>query len=424
MRTSFESRASCGSAPECPITPLTQPDDPPRRKLNRLPTFHAEIEATNLCNTRCLHCPHDAMARPRGRMDWQTYDTIVARFREHLHGAPYSLSFSGMGEPLLNPELPRFIAHVAGEAHTSFATNGALLDERRVHALIAAGLDVLHVSFNGDTDERYAEVMGRLSFSTLTANLQQAVQLARGTRLKIQANINVSPQNRSHLAAIRTRLEDVGVETITYSLVHSRGGHLADATLCDTPASPPELVTCAVLAHTLFVDWRGRVFICDHDICGEHTLGDLASEGLATVLERRAALLAEPLPFEICRKCQDLNKGGFELFERNVGGVLSDWVQALHAPADAPAFAKATPAQRWMLETYRRADRLDRAVDRLLQIEASLQQRLDAMEDNRNRLLEEVRRRDRYIAGLETERVSEKPGTIRRWLRHLLDAGG
>lgn len=28
--------------------------------------FHAEIEATNHCNTRCLHCPHETMSRERG----------------------------------------------------------------------------------------------------------------------------------------------------------------------------------------------------------------------------------------------------------------------------------------------------------------------------------------------------------------------
>lgn len=113
------------------ILPLTQPDDPPRRKLDALPTFHAEIEATNCCNTRCLHCPHEVMVRPHGHMLWPTYHFIIEQIREHLNGAPYSLSFSGMGEPLLNPELPRFIAHVANEARTSFACNGALLNEQK-----------------------------------------------------------------------------------------------------------------------------------------------------------------------------------------------------------------------------------------------------------------------------------------------------
>lgn len=287
-------------------------------------------------------------------------------------------------------------------------------------ALIAAGLDVIYISFHGDTEECYTEMMGRLSFAQTTSNIRRAVELSRGTRLQIQANVNVAPQNRERLDAIRKRLEDIGISRITYSLVHRRGGHLGNPSLCDTPAAPAELKSCAVLAHTLFVDWRGHVHICDHDLKDEHVLGDLTRERLKTILERRAEILKRPLTFRLCSECRDVNRGGFELFEGNVGGVLSDWIYGLYGTADAPAFAQANPAQRWMLEIYRKAGRLDRAVDRLLAVEATLQERLTAMEDNRNHLLAEVRQRDRYIAKLETQQTSAKPQRLRDWLRRLM----
>lgn len=44
----------------------------------------------------------------------------------------------GIGEPLLNPDLPRFIAHLKQRgAHVLFNTNAVLLDERRGDALCA-----------------------------------------------------------------------------------------------------------------------------------------------------------------------------------------------------------------------------------------------------------------------------------------------
>jgi hypothetical protein len=92
--------------------------------------FHAEVEATSLCNTRCLHCPHEAISRPGGKMTWETYTVIVEKIRAYVKGQPYSLSYSGMGEPMLNPLIYRFVKHVSDEATTAFSSNGAVLTER------------------------------------------------------------------------------------------------------------------------------------------------------------------------------------------------------------------------------------------------------------------------------------------------------
>lgn len=390
--------------------------------------FHAEIEATNFCNTRCLHCPHEVMSRPRGRMSWEVFAAITRNIREHLKGERFSLSFSGMGEPLLHPDLPRFIEHVSADAYTSFACNGALLTGQNVQKLMRAGLDSLYVSFNGDEAQLFGQMMGGISFQSVRSNLREAVKLARDSRLEIRANVTVTKQTEARLTQIRRLLHEEGVRTITFSLGHSRGGNLDDAAVCDTPPSPPDLIHCDVIKNTLFVDWRGRVFICDHDIHGKHGLGDLLSEPLATVLARRQRLIDEGLPFKICRECNDVLKGGFHLFENGVGGILTDWIYALHAERESSPFSAATPAQRWMLQIYQKENRLDRAVDQLLRIERELQTRLAEEQANRETLraiLErEVENRDRRIADLEAEllglrhthavRLGEKLGQIVR----------
>jgi hypothetical protein len=213
------------------------------------------------------------------------------------------------------------------------------------------------------------------------------------------------------------------VKTITFSLAHSRGGNLHNPAICDTPASPPDLVHCEVIKHTLFVDWRGRVFICDHDLHGEHGLGDLMTEPLSAILIRRQKLIDEGVPFPLCRQCNDVLKGGFELFQNGVGGILSDWVYALHAADERPPFASATPAQRWMLQIYQRENRLDRAVDRLLSIERELQKRLREEQENREilraTLMQEVSNRDQRIADLEEEWVDLRGKPAWRWLQKI-----
>ncbi len=334
--------------------------------------FHAEIEATNHCNTRCLHCPHETMSRERGRMTWETFEIIVRKIRGHVRGERFSLSFSGMGEPLLHPLLPRFVAHVSAEAFTGFACNGAALTEPNVHALQAAGLDVIYLSFNGDEPELYERMMGGIKFDRVLGHLRRAVALARGTRLQINANVSVTRANRHRLTQVQRLLHDEGVTQITFSMCHSRGGNLRDREVIDTPPMPDDSGHCEVIKHTLFVDWRGRAHICDHDLHDEHLLGDLTTEPIETVLARRQQLIDDGLPFKMCHDCTDLLKGGFHLFQDDVGGRLPEWVYELFKDTGDP-LSEATPALKWIYRLYEQHGRGDRFANKLLAIEKILQ---------------------------------------------------
>lgn len=335
--------------------------------------FRAEIEATNHCNTRCLHCPHEAISRPRGMMQWETYEAIVAKIKAYANGKPFALSFSGMGEPLLNPQIYRFIAHVSPYAFTSFASNGAALTEQNVRKLIEAGLDTVFLSFNGDDRESFATMMGGLSYERVLQNMRNAVKLANGSRLKIRANVSITKANQDRISRIGDMLADEGVSPVTYSLCHSRGGNLRDSSVCDTPPMPVERWTCDVMQNTLFVDWRGKAFICDHDLHGEYGLGDLMTESLEAVLERRQKLLDDGVSFDICRGCNDIMRvGGSPPLQSGAGGIFRDWIYQLYRD-EQETLSEATPPFKWIYAIYEKQHRLDRLVNRLLAIEKSVQ---------------------------------------------------
>lgn len=338
--------------------------------------FHTELEATNLCNIRCAHCPHEAMTRPRGRLGWSTFETIIGKIRHHVRGERYSLSFSGMGEPLLNPLLARFIAHVSGEATTSFSTNGSLLTGDRVTQLIDAGLDVMYLSFNADEAEVYSHTMGGLSFDNVLEKARAAVALARGTRLWIQANVTVMVPNRGRLDAIEAVLHRAGVTPVNFSLCHTRGGNLTEPSVVDTPPLPSDHWICNVMRDTLFVDWQGHAHLCDHDLLGEHVIGDLTEDSLETILERRAQNLTAFPPPRVCVDCRDVLRVAREApLASGAGGDVRAWVDSLHATTPAP-LSPATPAFRWIYEIAKQSGRVDRLVDRLLRIEAEQHQEL------------------------------------------------
>ncbi len=131
----------------------------PTPVTDALPT-QVYIEVTNHCNSLCTSCPltyqHFKAFEPRRHLSWADFRQIVDQYplleRVVLHG---------IGEPLLNPELPRFVRHLKERgAQVLFNSNGLLLDEVRGDALAAAGLDELRISLDAVTPELYAHLRG------------------------------------------------------------------------------------------------------------------------------------------------------------------------------------------------------------------------------------------------------------------------
>jgi MoaA/NifB/PqqE/SkfB family radical SAM enzyme len=118
------------------------------------------IEVTNRCNSLCKSCPltydHYLPYEPKHHLSWDQFRHIVDQV-PHID----RVVLHGIGEPLLNPDLPRFVAHLkARGAHTLFNTNAVLLDEARGDALVESGLDELRVSLDAVTPSLYAHLRG------------------------------------------------------------------------------------------------------------------------------------------------------------------------------------------------------------------------------------------------------------------------
>jgi MoaA/NifB/PqqE/SkfB family radical SAM enzyme len=133
--------------------------------------YQVYIEVTNRCNSLCASCPltfdHFLPFEPKHHLTWPQFRRIVDQLprieRAVLHG---------IGEPLLNPQLPRFIAHLKERgAHVLFNTNAVLLDERRGDALREAGLDELRVSLDAATPALYHRLRGIDKFDQIVAHL-------------------------------------------------------------------------------------------------------------------------------------------------------------------------------------------------------------------------------------------------------------
>jgi MoaA/NifB/PqqE/SkfB family radical SAM enzyme len=157
------------------------------------------LETTSRCNSLCETCILTFGGRePQKDLSWPEFRRIVDQFpaldRVLLHG---------IGEPLLNRDLPRMVAHLKGRGATVlFNSNAITLGARLGQALIDAGLDELRVSLDATTPATYARVRGVDAFAKVIANLECFASLRRDAQAS-------RPKVSLWFTALRDNIEEI-----------------------------------------------------------------------------------------------------------------------------------------------------------------------------------------------------------------------
>ena len=142
--------------------------------------FSIMIEASSLCNARCVYCAHSIEHKQyEGNMSLEMMKKILTDIKAFPNRIKKCDLF-GFGEPFCNPNLARMIRmiHDNGKIQrVDFTTNGLLFTKKRVDEVIAAGVDTIRVSLQGLDAAAYKKVCGvTVDFEKFLANLQYLYQ--------------------------------------------------------------------------------------------------------------------------------------------------------------------------------------------------------------------------------------------------------
>ena len=115
------------------------------------------LEVSNRCQSLCVTCPL-TFGGHQSRRDMTLEDV------QRIAGQAPSLErvvLHGIGEPLLNPQLPEMVAWFSSRGvRTAFNTNAIALNAVRGRALLEAGLSELRVSVDAATRQSYRRIRG------------------------------------------------------------------------------------------------------------------------------------------------------------------------------------------------------------------------------------------------------------------------
>ncbi|MCP4265464.1 MAG: radical SAM protein [Candidatus Brocadiaceae bacterium] len=150
------------------------------------------IEVTTKCNYKCIICPREELTRKIETMSFELFKYILDKI--NLETSQYNtLTFPGMGEPLLDESLDDKIAYGKKRGFTVLLlTNGSLLNVERFKRLEKMGVDSIRVSLYGDSPDSYNTVHGVENsryFQKIKENLTKISEIKNHTNLLLTYNL-------------------------------------------------------------------------------------------------------------------------------------------------------------------------------------------------------------------------------------------
>ncbi len=175
--------------------------------------IYMEISPVGSCNHRCVFCAYDFIGYPNRKLDC---DRLLAFIDEAKEAGVKSILYAGEGEPLLHPDIAKFITHSKNSGiDVGLFTNGQLLKEALVEAVIPS-LTFVRFSFNGGTKDNYAEVhkVKPEIFERVVANIKKVVEVKKKNSLDVSIGVQyvLLPENKDYLLDAVKTLKNVGVD--------------------------------------------------------------------------------------------------------------------------------------------------------------------------------------------------------------------
>lgn len=172
------------------------------------------LEVTNRCNLKCKAC-----ILYRG--SWEpardvTLDEMV-QITDQLTELE-RIALHGIGEPLLNEELPGMIRHLKNrDIYVLFNSNGILIDKKRQYELITAGLDELRISLDAASPQGYNAMRDSDKFDQIVSNLHSFVEHRKQLHVshpKLSLWYLGTRENIAELPAFIRLADTIGIEDV------------------------------------------------------------------------------------------------------------------------------------------------------------------------------------------------------------------
>lgn len=235
------------------------------------------IEPTNKCNLACPVCFRSIPAEtyiPEGFMNLEIFNEILTKSKENVK----NISLYFRGEPLLHPEIIRFVELCKEHKFAvNISTNGLLLNKDLMEKIIRTGLDRITIDYDDISGNDYetirnvknAEVVLKkiLTFDALKESLRSDFP-----EIVIKA-LNLGNRPKKIKTYIK-RLEDTGIVG---------KAQISDCFPWPTgkikPDFPYQLTSsprvCDMYYQGITITYKGNILACSYDYREDYSIGNI-----------------------------------------------------------------------------------------------------------------------------------------------------
>jgi Predicted Fe-S oxidoreductase len=281
------------------------------------------LETSNICNAKCVMCPHIFMERKEGVMNDETFDLALRRIKES-HINPVAFILNGFGEPLTDKKIIDRIKKTKQnfkDSKIKMYSNFNLADDKLINALLESGLDELNISFNGLNSDSYEKTMG-INYGKTLRNLKKLLELKkeRTSALKIRLSMALVTYNENGIREFIKKWERK-VDSVSINRTHTYSGRVKDVSGKYKINFEKKAYPCKYLWNTIVIGVNGDVFLCCLDYNGKYTFGNIRNDNMLNIFysknfeKIRALHYSRQLKnLEICKYCYTPYKNGVEWF--------------------------------------------------------------------------------------------------------------
>ncbi len=234
-----------------------------------------QVEATNLCNARCVFCPRDRMQRKQGIMEMALYAKVVDEAA--ALGIPH-VRLHNYGESFIDRQIVEKIRYAKsrGIREVGLISNGSLVTAALARAIVEAGLDAINISVDAAGRETFERTRVGLKYDRVIENIEGLVRVrqelgARRPRLILSfVRQDDSDAERAFIETWSRVADKVHVTDL-----HNWAGTLHRRSDVRFPCYRPWL--------TVTVLWDGRVSLCCADFDASVVVGDVREQAIAEI---------------------------------------------------------------------------------------------------------------------------------------------
>lgn len=308
------------------------------------------VDVSEFCNLLCVHCPYETVTKAKGskrrNLDEALHTKLIDEIAEH--GRPHCrfLRYTGDGEPLLHPHLPRMLAYAVERTGlpVNLTTNGLLLTEERTRALVDAGVSVFDISLDAHTPQTYAQVRVGGDLAMAQANTRRLIERikATGASAKVVVSFVRQPLNEAEVEDFQTFWTAEGANQVVIRRRHSCAASFDDIARTMWQAAPVPRTPCLYPWERLVVKPDGQFSFCPADWMHEAEIGSLADstvrevwQGPAMTALRAAHLGNDYRGQAFCGKCPDWSVIRWPDEGRSYATMMHEFIPARAQAADA-----------------------------------------------------------------------------------------